>query len=327
MDIFEFDTPGEDPLARFRVAGLVVNDKVFLGPSAVNPTGSQVILDDSYVGAPTFTPGVDHGIYCWRESPGGRWIVHASAPAGTFGNFGGTVMAATGVSSPTASNLETVSVAPAAPRVFRNDGGVFSEVSLGLTTMINLRAAFWVDFDNDGDLDIHAMDRGTVATGNPPDVLWRNDGGGSFVALAGPEAPAGISTGLADGAIWGDVDRDGDLDALLQEGAGPAFFTLGTPSLLYRNDSATGHWLTVEPLPDALGNTPVGTRVTAWAGGTAVHGASPRERLARVPGAPGNPSGTRSGVLGGQSRRGMAGGRLPGPGELPHGHSSSVRAR
>lgn len=272
VDVFEFDTPGENPTARFRVNGSVVNSMVFLGPSAVNPTSSQITLDDTYVGAPSFTAGVDVGLYCWRESPGGRWKIHVSAPPGSFGNFAGTVVTTGGVTLPTASNLETLTLPPAAPRLFRNDGGVFAEVALGLTPAINPRAALWVDYDNDGDLDIHAVNRGTVESGNEPDRLWRNDGAGVFSAVDSPAAPPGLSVALADGAVWGDLDRDGDLDVFVQDGAAPAFFAVGTPPALYRNDGPAGHWLTVEPLTDGAGNTPVGTKVTAWAQGTPVHG-------------------------------------------------------
>lgn len=272
VDVFSFDTPGEDGLARFRVNGGVVNEFVFLGPDGVHPTASNFPLTDDYVGMPPFTPGVDHGVYCWRESAGGRWHVHVSAPPGTFGNFAGSVESATGVTGGTASNLEILSYPPAAPRVWRNDGGRFRELSLGLAPVANPRAAVWVDFDNDGDPDIHAVNRGTVATGNEADVLWRNDGAGQFVPLTGSGWTPGKSAYMADGPVWGDLDRDGDLDAFVQEGFGPVWFTTGARADVYRNDGPGGHWLTVVPEAAPGGATVVGTKVSAWSGGTRVTG-------------------------------------------------------
>ncbi|MBZ0268306.1 CRTAC1 family protein, partial [bacterium] len=272
VDMFSFETPGEDALVRFRVNGGIVNDLVFLGSAGIHPEGGTVALTDAYVGMPAFVPGVDHGVYCWREGPGGTWHVHVSAPPGTYGNFGGTVESATGITGTASSNLEVLSFPASAPRVWRNDGGRFFELSLGLTPAVNPRAAVWVDFDNDGDLDIHAVNRGTVATGNEADVLWRNDGFATFVPLTGAGWVPGQSEFMADGPVWADVDRDGDLDAFVQEGFGPVFFTAGSRVDLYRNDGPAGHWLVIAPEPDPGGATVVGTKVSAWAAGKRVTG-------------------------------------------------------
>jgi hypothetical protein len=114
IDIFELDTPSTNPVAAFRYRGTVWNDYMFLGPNGVHPTGSTVTLTDAFVGAPTFTPGVSLGLYCWRESPGGRWHVHISAPPNHFGNFNGTITSAGGIANVTASNLEHLDILPSA---------------------------------------------------------------------------------------------------------------------------------------------------------------------------------------------------------------------
>jgi hypothetical protein len=109
-------------------------------------------------------------------------------------------------------------------------------------------------------LDLHLVNKGTIQTGNEADRLWRNDGS-VFVAVDG-EVP-GVPDHMSDGGVWADFDQDGDLDLFLQEGTGPAFTSLGAPSLYYRNDGATGHWLRVDLENPSLGHTFVGTRVTA----------------------------------------------------------------
>ena len=128
----------------------------------------------------------------------------------------------------------------------------------------------WVDFDLDGDLDLHVVNRGTVDTGNAPDVLLRNDGG-VFTSLEGSSWVPGFSTFMADGAEWGDLDGDGDPDVMVQEGSGPIAFTVGCPALLYRNDGPTGHWLKVALAPPPGAGTAIGAKVDAWTGGQRVH--------------------------------------------------------
>jgi hypothetical protein len=287
VDIFRFDTVGgEDPEIEVQASGLFDNDLVFLGPNGVHPTvtegeGSEgqiegssgfIPLDDSYVGLPSFQAGVDHGVYIWRWTPGGTWFVAAVAPPTTFGNFSGIARAPSGIVNPQAFNLEEVSLSPLATRVYKNEGGIFTEVtsSLGLTPRVNPRAVEWVDFDNDGDLDLHQMNKGITWTGNERDILWQNDGD-FFTALKGPGWVPGLPDHLTDGGVWADFDGDGDLDLFLQEGAPPAFWAYAAPGLHYRNRGPAGHWLSVTIGHDLWAATPVGTRVTAQVGERFIH--------------------------------------------------------
>ncbi|MBZ0266976.1 VCBS repeat-containing protein, partial [bacterium] len=242
VDAFHMDSPGGSPVASFRWRGAYSPDKVFLGPNAIPQPSPIVLLTNAYVGAPTFTPGVDEGLYCWRESPGGTWQFHVTAPPATFGSYVGIVYTAGGIGSPGDSNLETLTVTPRQPRIYRNDGGTFTELTgLGFTTSANPRAVTWVDFDNDGDLDVHQTNKGTIAIANEQDILWRNDAG-SFTALQGASWAPGDTHHLTDGGVWGDLDGDGDLDLYLLEGTGPYFPDNGAAPIYYRNNGPAGNW-------------------------------------------------------------------------------------
>ncbi len=59
------------------------------------------------------------------------------------------------------------------------------------------------DYDNDGDLDLFVASYG-------PDVLWQNQGDGTFVNAAPGTPLAGDHHSVA--ADWGDIDNDGWLD-------------------------------------------------------------------------------------------------------------------
>lgn len=67
----------------------------------------------------------------------------------------------------------------------------------------------WVDYDNDGDLDMFAVNYSTV-----PNQLYRNDGG-TFVKLTTAAGPIVAEIAAHHGAVWGDFDNDGDQDCFV----------------------------------------------------------------------------------------------------------------
>lgn len=275
VDAYTLSTPGENPKVEFRFNGRLYNNLVFLGPNGSNPPPAafQVTLTDTVVGAPVFTPGVDFGVFCWRDSAGGPWQIRVSGAAGTFGNFSVRFLTVGGISAPADSALESVTLPPHGPRIFRNDGGTFAEVGagLGLTqTFVNPRQVTWTDFDLDGDLDLHQTNHGTTDTLGEDDVLWRNDGS-AFAPLTGPGWVPGDPDYFTDGGTWGDLDGDGDPDLILQEGSGPVFFSATGPTIFYRNDAAPANWIKVTVEPSSLGGTPIGAKATVWLPDRRVH--------------------------------------------------------
>lgn len=98
----------------------------------------------------------------------------------------------------------------------------FGRVESGLPALLNSTAA-WGDYDKDGDLDL-ALAGSTTGT-TPQSKLYRNIGSGNFVDSG--VALAAIQHGAL---VWGDYDKDGDLD-LLVTGAGAS----GPVTKLYRN--------------------------------------------------------------------------------------------
>ena len=109
--------------------------------------------------------------------------------------------------------------------LFRNDGaGGFSEVAQTLGVSFpgpNSRQANWIDFDNDGDLDLFVSQRSSENT------LYRNDGSrftdvSYDVRLDDPRRTVG--------SCWFDFDRDGDLDLFLAN-------QQGDTDALHRNDN------------------------------------------------------------------------------------------
>ena len=127
------------------------------------------------------------------------------------------------------------------PRVFRNTGAGFLEVSsaLGLKRPHLPMGANYGDLDNDGWLDFY------LGTGVPnfealmPNVMYRNLRGGGFQDVS-------FATGLAHlqkghGVAFGDVDNDGDQDLFHQLGGAFPFDAYG--NALFQNPGNDNQWL------------------------------------------------------------------------------------
>lgn len=149
-------------------------------------------------------------------------------------------------------------------RLYRNSGnGTFADVALaaGLASAHAGNGVACADFDRDGDIDIYLTSHGTGTNnlGQPGrHRLYRNDGGAFVdVASAAGVAFSAPSTSVADGAAWGDIDLDGDLD-LAVAGWSPS----AAGNRLFRNDSTTASARFVDltggalPMPPAWGFQP-----------------------------------------------------------------------
>ena len=114
-------------------------------------------------------------------------------------------------------------------RLWRNDGGTFTDVTAGsgFDWADQATGACWADFDGDRDLDCYITTYGFTHRNR----LMRNDGNGHFTDIA-------QSLGVQDQTGWGyqpgwfDYDNDGDLDLYV----GNDNFFGGTGNKLYRNN-------------------------------------------------------------------------------------------
>lgn len=138
-------------------------------------------------------------------------------------------------------------------KLYRNQGNGtgFHDVAgrMGVADRGTTRQPAFIDFDNDGDLDL------SVAFRDRPNALYRNDGE-RFVDVA----PA---MGLADprktvGVVWFDWEQDGDFDAFVANQDGDA-------NGFYRNVGGR-----FEDVADALGISARGRSVTEGSVGPSV---------------------------------------------------------
>ncbi len=119
---------------------------------------------------------------------------------------------------------------------YLNDGTgnlSFFQGGLGDTPNGGNYGSIWIDYDNDGDMDLFlAKCRGGVTPANI-NQLHRNNGDGTFTEV-------GLAAGLADNiqtwsSAWGDFDNDGWMDALV----GASNFNNGGHKLMRNNGDGT----------------------------------------------------------------------------------------
>jgi hypothetical protein len=154
--------------------------------------------------------------------------------------------------------------------VYVNDGkGWFEDRSIasGLGGSSKAFTGFgtgWLDFDNDGWLDVFVANgevsllRGhaDAADAYPlhqPNQLFRNQGGKGFAEVTADAGPAFRRAETSRGAAFGDVDNDGDTDILVANNAGPA-------RLLRNERGQSASWLGLR-LVDRSGRDALGARV------------------------------------------------------------------
>ncbi len=134
--------------------------------------------------------------------------------------------------------------------LYLNDGdGLFTDAGMpaGLDTPSLPMTGFgtgWFDFDNDGDLDLLAVNGAVrrldrARSGDPaaaraaagseherrfgqPNQIFRNLGDGRFEDVSALGGPAFTAYEVSRGAAFGDVDNDGDTDVLITNNNGPA---------------------------------------------------------------------------------------------------------
>jgi hypothetical protein len=181
-------------------------------------------------------------------------------------------------SAETITNIVPVDFEPPPPlggtTLWQNEGnGAFTEVSTqaGIDVAGNYRSADWVDFDNDGWLDLFLADKGNLEMGNGPNLLFRNHADGTFEEVASQVGLEGTTEGGTNVSAWADVDGDGFLDLMTQNGGfgGVWPFNEG-PNQFFRNSGNTNHWLELQLVGTSSNRSGIGALVYLTAGGRTV---------------------------------------------------------
>ncbi len=140
--------------------------------------------------------------------------------------------------------------------LFRSAGRSFEDVSLRtgirpLTFAFTGFGAGWIDYDNDGWLDVFMANgavtivealRGTPYPFHQKNLLLRNEAGGRFRDVSSAAGPTMQLSEVSRGAAFGDIDNDGDIDIVVTNNNGPA-------RLMLNEAGSKQPWLTVKVKP------------------------------------------------------------------------------
>ena len=211
----------------------------------------------------------------WMNQGDGTFVNRALAAGAALG-AGGNAKADMGVDAGDFDNdgdedLFVTELSGQGSTLYVNDGaGLFRERSaqLGIRAPSLPYTGFgtaWIDIDNDGWLDIVAVNGAVVLNfetfgpDNPfaldqRNQVFRNVGGARFEAATDRAGAVFELSEVSRGAAFGDVDNDGDTDILMANAAGPV-------RLLLNQAGDRRHWLGLRLVDPATRRDAVGARV------------------------------------------------------------------
>ncbi len=167
---------------------------------------------------------------------------------------------------------------PAAPTLLKNNSGSFTDntAAAGLSAPVQCGSVTAGDFDNDMWVDLYLACR--TGASNIPNVLYHNNGDGTFTAVpdaGGAAGPVGLAiadnAGTADSVVSADYDVDGFLDLYVTNGFNLRPLYIGGPNKLYHNNGHgngnPNHWIELDLVGVNSDRDATGARITATANG------------------------------------------------------------
>jgi hypothetical protein len=246
---------------------------IFIGAAGINPpatglprsNGLSFTLssdDPDTWGVFDHVPAGTNGIFIGFDPALQEWVVLRSATnAPPFPPLGAVV-----ASSGSITGLAAVNFVPFDSRgkntLLLREGRTYTDATIqaGLDSpLTNCLAAGSGDFDNDMDVDLYLVC--ARPAGNIANLLYANDGQGSFELLpqAGGSA-AGSVFGMGDSVAIADYDQDGFLDLLVANS--DRDMTFDGPNQLLRNAGNQNHWLEIDLQGVASNRDGIGARLT-----------------------------------------------------------------
>jgi len=210
----------------------------------------------------------DHMInYLWHNAQGKKFEDTGISTGVAFNQMGeGTVSMSVDFADYDGDGLLDLFVSDDAYcSLYKNMGnGLFSEMSrpAGIAQpsgqFVGWSSSF-IDYDNDGDLDIFKVNGELKHLYGQEDQLFENQGDGTFIDVSVDRGEYFQKDLVGRGACFGDYDNDGDIDAYI--------VNLDTEGVLLRNDKGNNNnWIQLKLVGTKSNRDGIGARVTVIAG-------------------------------------------------------------
>ncbi|HAX93054.1 MAG TPA: CRTAC1 family protein [Bacteroidales bacterium] len=140
-----------------------------------------------------------------------------------------------------------------------SDKGIASNISMAAAQFVGWSSSF-VDYDNDGDVDIFKTNGALKHLYGQEDQLFQNEGDGTFRDVSLELGEYFHRELVGRGACIGDYDNDGDLDIFI--------INLNDKAVFLRNDKGNNNnWLILKLTGTTSNRDGIGARVKVTAGG------------------------------------------------------------
>lgn len=147
--------------------------------------------------------------------------------------------------------------------LYQNDGnGAFTDVTLksGAVNEFDARGVIWGDYDNDGNLDLYVVNR------SHQDILFRNNGNGTFTDVTS-ETGLGIQKdGNGTDATFIDYNNDGFFDLFVTVEYKNYSLEGKSSYVLYRNNRNDNSWLKIKLKGQQSNPCGIGAKVSVTTG-------------------------------------------------------------
>ena len=242
---------------------------IYVGANGFNPSGTGFSLsadDPDVEGILPHTPGVDKGIYIGYDSTQQQWQMLVSAPEDERIDLRALINTSETISDLAAIDFNPNALPPDEQLLINTDEGLVDRSQENLPDMaIAGSSVVSGDFDNDMDLDLYIVASGTA--GNRDNVLYDNQGDGTFTAVSNGGGASGTSLGVGDSVVTADYDLDGFLDLFVTNGIGPTNITQDAPYQLFQNQGNDNNWLEIDLEGVVSNRDGIGAQVFVTAGG------------------------------------------------------------
>ena len=239
-----------------------------IGRGNSNATRLQITLDPEdpqVAGMADFIPGKDEGLYIGYDPDLSQWQISLSTPDKDL--IAATIESETEITETKAIGFNN-DLNPLLNHLLINNGdmlvdssqgsGINSVRSAGVNTVAG-------DFDNDMDVDLYVVTANSA--GNEPNILYDNQGNGTFVAVTNADDGMGTNLGIGESVSVSDYNNDGFLDLLLTNGSFPAILNEDAPYQLLENEGNCNHWLEIDLEGTVSNRDGIGAKVYVTAGG------------------------------------------------------------